>query len=171
MGVKSWVTDLIGGAGADIISSVGDTVDKFVTTDAEKRELDLKMQELQLKFKALEQDAEMRYLEDKNSARAMYQKDSSLQKTFAIIFLVGYLVMSGLMVWLVIGWLSQAGLDLPAWAVSLISAVFTAMSSKVNTIVDFLFGGSQGQAEEAKINRTFHQGARTAQGQQGTNDH
>ncbi len=162
--VKSWLGELIGNSGSQIIDSVTNGVDKFVTTDEDRREFELLKGELRLKVDTLAQKAELAYLQDRQSARAMYEKDSSLQKAFALVFLVGYLLMSGLMVWMVIGWLAASQTEVPPWAISLITAVFTAMSTKVNTIVDFLFGGSQGKNDdEREMARQFSQAAKEAQ--------
>jgi hypothetical protein len=147
----SWLSDLLGGSAAEIINSVTDGVDKFVTTDAEKQELELKKKEAELAFKRLELEVEQKLIEDRAGAREMYQKDSSLQKVFAIVFLVGYLAITGLMLYMVFTWVGEAKLEIPAWGVSLISSLFTAMSTKVNTIVDFLFGGSESKDNSERI--------------------
>lgn len=149
--MAGWLGKLIGNSAGEIVGKVGETVDRFVTTDQERAEAKLKLQELELEFKKLEMDAEQAYLEDRESAREMYMKDSSLQKLFAMTFLVGYLIITGVMMYLAMSWIGMTDApDVPMWAVSLISTVFGAMSSKVNTIVDFLFGGSQGERESHK---------------------
>lgn len=149
--VGSWLGQLLGNSAGDIVEKVGSTVDRFVTTKEEQLEADHLKRELELRFKQLEFEAEQSLLADRQSAREMYAHDSSLQKVFAIVFLAGYLAMSGLMVWLVLSWIPSAGvtLEMPEWAVVLITSVFTAMSTKVNTITDFLFGGSQGERDNS----------------------
>ena len=87
-----WLTDLLGGGASKIIDSVTDGVDKFVTSDVERQELALLKEKALLAMKRLEFDVEAAIIKDRQSARAMYQKDSSLQKIFAIVFLVGYVV-------------------------------------------------------------------------------
>lgn len=152
-----WLKNLIGNTAGEVIGTVGETVDRFVTTDQERAEAQLELQKLELKFRKLEMDAEQAYLEDRQSAREMYMHDSSLQKIFAMTFLVGYLAITGVMLYFVLTWLNLAvAPEIPAWGVSLISTVFGAMSSKVNTIVDFLFGGSQGERDSAqKMQESF----------------
>lgn len=146
-----WLGDLIHGGATGIIDSIGDTVDKFVTTDQEKKELEIAKQEMLLKFKQLEMDAENKYFEDRQSAREMYMKDSSLQKTFAIVFLVFYCLISMGMIAMIISMaFFDKIIDLPQWGIMLITSVFTGMSVKVNTIVDFLFGGSKGKDDSDK---------------------
>ena len=152
-----WLGDLIGGGASNIIDSVTDGVDKFITTDEEKKELALLKQEMTLKFRQLEMDAEMSYLKDRQSAREMYMKDSSLQKIFAIVFLVAYVMISGGMIAMIISMAFYDNqIDLPEWGVMLISSVFTGMSMKVNTITDFLFGGSKGKDDsDARTAQAF----------------
>lgn len=142
-----WLTDLLGGGASKIIDSVTDGVDKFITTDEEKQELELLKQKAKLEFKRLEMDMETKIIEDRQSAREMYSKDSSLQKVFALIFLGGYLALSIAMVVMIFGMFGVGEIlkNLEPFQASLISMVFTAMSVKVNTITDFLFGGSKGQ--------------------------
>lgn len=134
----SWLSDLIGGSAGEIIESVGNVADKFITTEEDREEWKVKEKELLLKFKRLEIQAEEALLSDKQSARDMYEKDSSLQKIFAIMFLGGYISLTGFILYVIFGELPP----MDDWQVALVSSVFTAMSTKVNTIVDFLFGGS-----------------------------
>ncbi len=158
MGIAEEIGKLIGSGVGSLVKDVGDTVDQFVTTGEDRAAWDLKQKELELSVKKLALEAETLLVTDRQSARQMYEHDSSLQKLFALIFLTGYLAITGVLIWLVIGWLGvQSSVDLPAWGVSLISMVFTGMSTKVNTIVDFLFGGSKqtdnSGAIAAEVNR------------------
>lgn len=135
----SWLSEIIGGSAGEIIESVGEVADKFITTDEDRVLWETKRSEMLLKFKQLEFEAEKSLLEDKQSARSMYEKDSSLQKSFAILFLIGYIALTVFIIYLVFGGsLATMG----NWETGIVSSVFTAMSTKVNTIVDFLFGGS-----------------------------
>jgi len=160
----SIIKDLFTGGIEGIVNSVGNTVDKFVTTDEEKKEAELALRKLDLEFQQLQMDLEEAYIKDRNSAREMYEKDGSLQKLFALIFLGGYLLVTAVMVWMVLSWVGVAeAVVLPEWGVVLITTAFTAMSTKVNTIVDFLFGGSQGERDTRQIQSRFNQAAREAQ--------
>jgi hypothetical protein len=158
----SIIKDLFSGGIEGIVNSVGNTVDKFVTTDEEKKEAELALRKLDLELQQMQMDLEEAYIKDRDSARQMYEKDSSLQKVFAIVFLAGYLAISAIMLWLVLSWIPGAEVDIemPQWAVVLITSVFTAMSTKVNTIVDFLFGGSQGERDSRQIQSRFESAAR-----------
>jgi hypothetical protein len=158
----SIIKDLFTGGIEGIVNSVGNTVDKFVTTDEEKKEAELALRKIDLEFQQLQMDLEEAYIKDRDSARRMYEHDSSLQKIFAIVFLAGYLAISAIMLWLVLSWIPGAEVDIemPQWAVVLITSVFTAMSTKVNTIVDFLFGGSQGERDARQVQSRFESAAR-----------
>lgn len=157
-----FLKDIFKGGAEGIIGSVGETVDRFVTTEEEKKEAELALRRVDLELQKLQMDLEQAYLEDRASARAMYEKDSGLQKAFAVVFLAGYLAISGIMLWLVLSWIPSAGvaMDMPQWAIVLITSVFTAMSTKVNTIVDFLYGGSQGERDQRQIQSRFEDAAR-----------
>jgi len=165
LGIGSWLKETIGNTASEVIESVGSTVDRFVTTDAERSEMQLEMQKLALRFKQLEMDAEEALLQDRASAREMYKHDSSLQKVYAIVFLVGYIGITAVMLWWLFGLINAepTALELPNWAAALISSIFTAMSTKVATITDFLFGGSQTDSDNRDVARQFEQAARQAE--------
>jgi hypothetical protein len=75
---------------------------------------------------------------DRKSARTMFSDDSLIQKVLAIIFTCAYFFLSYVMFrYFVIN-----TLELSDYEIGFISTVFGAMSSKVNTIIDFFFGGS-----------------------------
>ncbi len=157
MSVGKWIADAIGGSAGEIIGSVKDTVDEFHLSGEEKQVFDLKMREIDLKFKTLSMDMELSYSKDRQSAREMYMKDSSLQKVFAIVFLVSYVLISAGMIAMVISMaFYDQKIDLPEWGIMLISSVFTAMSSKVSSITDFLFGGSKSKDDsDARTAQAF----------------
>jgi len=120
----SILTKVFSGGAGDLIKSVGDVVGKFVTTDKDRDAM--KMQLLTLIDK------------DKQSARDMYSKDNSLQKTYALVFLVGYIVVSMTFIYFIF----VSPTELNTTQSTFLTMIFTAMSMKVNTITDFLFGGS-----------------------------
>lgn len=161
MSLGNWLSKTIGNTATEVIDSVGETVDRFVQTKEDKAEMQLKMQELALKFKRLEMDAEEALMKDRASAREMYKHDSSLQKVYAIVFLTGYIGITGVMLWWLFGLINAepTALELPNWAAALISSIFTAMSTKVATITDFLFGGSQTDSDNRDVGRQFEQAA------------
>lgn len=144
MSVPAWMSQLFSGGFKDIISTVGDTAKKFITTEADRQAFELALQEAELSRRKLEMEGEQKYFEDRSSARDMYKHDSKLQKIYAMTFLVGYIALTSIMVYLVVAWIGAKKIDIPDWAVALISTIYGAMSSKVNTITDFLFGSSQG---------------------------
>jgi hypothetical protein len=146
--IPDWIGKLIGGGASGIIESVGGTAKKFITTEADRQAFDLALKAAELDARRLVMEAEGKYFADRASARDMYKHDSSLQKIFAITFLVGYISLTSLMLYLVVGWIGAKAVEIPDWAVALISTIYGAMSSKVNTITDFLFGSSQGSREK-----------------------
>ena len=76
-------------------------------------------------------------LEDRKSARKMYIDDSLIQKIFAIIFLLGY----GGLSWFMLDILMNNS-EMPQLAETMITMIWTGTSAKLNTIIDFFFGGS-----------------------------
>ena len=77
-------------------------------------------------------------MEDKSRARRMYALDSNLQKVFAIFFLFAWV---GLTI-LILNYFVFEVLDLKDWQIAFVSTIYGSISTKLGTIVDFLFGGS-----------------------------
>ena len=152
-----FLRNLIGTAAGEVIESVGNTVDRFITTDEERLEARLAMRELELRFKQIEMDAEQALLQDRQSARAMYRHDSSLQKVYGVLFLAGYLVLTGALLWWIFARIvgNPSAVDLPNWATALLGSIWTGMSTKVNTITDFLFGGSKNDTDSRDVALQF----------------
>jgi hypothetical protein len=153
MGVPAWIGTILGKGTGDIITSIGDTAKKFITTEQDRQTFELALQKAALDSKRLEMEAEQKYFEDRSSARDMYKHDSSLQKIFAMTFLVGYIVLTVVMLYLLVGWIGERAVNIPDWAVALISSIYGALSTKVGTITDFLFGSSQGSREKDEVVR------------------
>ena len=128
------ITGDVGGA-IDVVSSA---LKKKAQNDAQAAEM---LQELEAKKIDFALDSFKAEAEDRKDARSLYQKDSMIQKVFAVTFLIGYLLITGVLLY----GLYKVGVqkvEFENYIVGLVSAVFTAMSNKVATIVDFLFGGS-----------------------------
>jgi len=77
-------------------------------------------------------------VEDRKSARLLYSSDSTIQKVLATVFTVAYFALSFVM----FKYFVEEDIDLGEFEISFISTIFGAMSAKVNTVVDFFFGGS-----------------------------
>ena len=85
-----------------------------------------------------EKEAFAKEVEDRKSARDMYKDDALIQKVLATLFTVAYFGISFVMFQHFVGGL----IDMGEFEISFISTIFGAMSAKVNTIIDFFFGGS-----------------------------
>ena len=85
-----------------------------------------------------EREAFAKEVEDRKSARDMYKDDAIIQKVLATLFTVAYFGISFVM----FNHFVLGDINLGEFEISFISTIFGAMSAKVNTIVDFFFGGS-----------------------------
>ncbi len=137
MGVK----DVVEGGVKGILGSFGNIVSKFKADPTKVAELEVDLKQLDVEGQRLGVEVDKALAQDRESARRMYDKDSSLQKIFALMFLGGYLTVSGFLIYAI--FFSDKFKGMENWEVALVSTVFTAMSTKVNTICDFLFGGSK----------------------------
>lgn len=86
-------------------------------------------------------------VDDRKSARQLYEKDSLAQKVLAGLFVVAYFGVT----WVLLDHFFSTTDKLADYELSLVSTLFGAMSAKVNTIIDFYFGGSmQNKAKDEK---------------------
>ena len=130
--IKGLIKSLIGNA-----SSI---LDEVITTDEERAAAKQKLEEL---LKTHEKEMFELEVEDRKSARTMYSDDASIQKVLATVFTVAYFALSFIM----FRYFVTGDLNLGEFEISFISTIFGAMSAKVNTVVDFFFGGSHGKKE------------------------
>ena len=84
---------------------------------------------------------------DRDSARNMYSKDSWLQKTFAIFFLIAWVGLTVLM----LNYFIFQNIHLEDWQIAFISSINGGISTKLSTIIDFLFGGAISGVNDVKL--------------------
>ena len=125
--IKSIIQSLVGQAST--------IIDEVVTTDEERIQL---KQQFEKVVKNHEKEMFALEVEDRESARAVYKDDAIIQKLLAVIFTIAYFFLSYTM----FKYFVLNTLELSDYEIGFISTVFGAMSSKVNTIIDFFFGGS-----------------------------
>jgi|TARA_R100000030_G_scaffold100961_1_gene95491 hypothetical protein len=136
-------TKIFTGSADKIINSVGNVLDEVITTQEEKDAAKLAIQKVLLEA---EKDAFAKEVEDRKSARDMYKDDAMIQKILATLFTVAYFGITFVM----FSYFVTKSIDLGEFEISFISTIFGAMSSKVNTIIDFFFGGSSKKSEPVK---------------------
>ena len=121
-----------------LVGQASTIIDEVVTTDEERKQL-------KNQFKKVVQDHEKKMfeleVEDRKSARVMFMDDSLIQKVLAIIFTCAYFFLSYTM----FKFFVLNTIELSDYEIGFVSSIFGAMSSKVNTIIDFFFGGSSKQ--------------------------
>ena len=134
------IGNLVGSLFSKVVDNAEGILDKVITTDKERDEAKLALKSLLLEA---EKEAFAKEVEDRKSARDMYKDDAIIQKILAALFTVAYFGLSFMMFrFFVIG-----DLNLGEFEISFISTIFGAMSAKVNTVVDFFFGGSSKKNE------------------------
>ena len=136
-------TKIFTGSADKIINSVGNVLDEVITTQEEKDAAKLAIQKVLLEA---EKDAFAKEVADRKSARDMYKDDAMIQKVLATLFTVAYFGITFVM----FSYFVTKSIDLGEFEISFISTIFGAMSSKVNTIIDFFFGGSSKKSEPVK---------------------
>ena len=84
---------------------------------------------------------------DRSSAREMYQNDSWLQKAFAIFFLLAWCALTFVM----LNYFIFDTIQLNDWQIAFVSSINGGISTKLSTIIDFLFGGAISGVNEVKL--------------------
>ena len=85
----SWLTNIIGGSAGTFVKDVGDTVKQFVTTDKDRLDLSVKLQEMQNEFiVSLDNNSMMYEAELTKRLQADMQSDSWLSKNIRPMTLV-----------------------------------------------------------------------------------
>ena len=135
------INNLVGGLFGKIVDNAEGILDKVITTDKERDEAKLALKKLLLDA---EREAFAKEVEDRKSAREMYKDDAIIQKILATLFTVAYFGLTYTM----FKYFVLNSLELSDYEIGFISTVFGAMSAKVNTIIDFFFGGSSNKNEQ-----------------------
>ena len=131
----------IGGLFGKVVDNAEGILDQIITTDKERDEAKHALKRLLLDA---EKHAFAKEVEDRKSARDMYKDDALIQKILATLFTAAYFGLSFMMFRVFV----MGDLDLGEFEISFISTIFGAMSAKVNTVVDFFFGGSSKKNEQ-----------------------
>ena len=131
----------IGGLFGKVVENAEGILDKVITTDKERDEAKLALRKLLLDA---ETEAFKKEVEDRKSARDMYKDDAIIQKILATLFTVAYFGLSFMMFKVFV----MKDINLGEFEISFITTIFGAMSAKVNTVVDFFFGGSSSKNEK-----------------------
>ena len=135
------IGNIIGGLFSKVVDNAEGILDKVITTDKERDEAKLALKRLLLEA---EKEAFAKEVEDRKSARDMYKDDAVIQKILASLFTIAYFGLSFMMFrFFILG-----DINLGEFEISFISTIFGAMSAKVNTVVDFFFGGSSKKNQE-----------------------
>ncbi len=140
----SWLSDMVGGSAGQIIESVGEVADKFITTDKEREELEISKSRLKLE----EFQAEVA---DRGSARERETRinespDASwLSKNISSLLAIGCLVLTFFMFYKVFGMkTNDENKDIVVYILGVLSAISTQ-------IISYYFGSSMGSKNKSDI--------------------
>ena len=136
------INNFLGGLFGKVVENAEGILDAVITTDKEREEAKLALKKLMLEA---EKAAFSKEVEDRKSARDMYKDDAIIQKVLATLFTIAYFGITFIM----FNYFVTKSIDLGEFEISFISTIFGAMSAKVNTIIDFFFGGSSKTNEQA----------------------
>ena len=129
------VNNILGGLFGKVVENAEGILDKVITTDKERDAAKLALKQIMLDA---EREAFAKEVEDRKSARDLYKDDAIIQTVLATLFTIAYFGITFVM----FNYFVTKSIDLGEFEISFISTIFGAMSAKVNTIIDFFFGGS-----------------------------
>ena len=135
------INKVLGGLFGKVVENAEGILDKVITTDKEREQAKFELKRIMLEA---EREAFAKEVEDRKSARDMYKDDAIIQKVLASLFTIAYFGLTYVM----FKYFVMSTIDLSDYEIGFISTVFGAMSAKVNTIVDFFFGGSSKKNQE-----------------------
>jgi|TARA_R100000951_G_scaffold115258_2_gene122756 hypothetical protein len=135
------LNNILGGILGKVVDNAEGILDKVITTDKERDEAKLQLRKVLLDA---EKEAFNKEVEDRKDARDLYKDDAIIQKILATLFTVAYFGISFVMFQHFVNGI----IDLGEFEISFISTIFGAMSAKVNTIIDFFFGGSSSKEKK-----------------------
>lgn len=143
----TFLKNILSGSASTLVDAAFKGLDSVTTSKEELEKIKLEnIQEINRHLESIYASANTELeniLRDKQSARDMYKANSSLQKIYAITFLLAYVALSIILIMVSINRVS-----IPDYAIALISTIFGGMSTKVGTITDFLFGSSLGSKQK-----------------------
>ena len=137
------INNLLGGILGKVVDNAEGILDKVITTDKEREEAKFAIKKLLLEA---EREAFAKEVEDRKDARRMYKDAAIIQKILATLFTVAYFGLTYTM----FKYFVLNELELSDYEIGFISTTFGAMSAKVNTIIDFFFGGSSQKQQKNK---------------------
>tara|TARA_R110000851_G_scaffold316051_1_gene478925 strand:- start:678 stop:1082 length:405 start_codon:yes stop_codon:yes gene_type:complete len=129
------MNNFLGGIFGKVVENAEGILDEIITTKEEKETIKLELKKILLEA---EREAFAKEVEDRKDARSLYKDDALIQKILASLFTMGYFALSYTM----FKYFVLHDVVLSEYEIGFISTIFGAMSAKVNTIVDFFFGGS-----------------------------
>jgi len=135
------INNLLGGILGKVVDNAEGILDKVITTDKEREEAKFAIKKLLLEA---EREAFAKEVEDRKDARSMYKDDAIIQKVLATLFTMAYFGLTYVM----FKYFVLNTIELSDYEIGFISTTFGAMSAKVNTIIDFFFGGSSQKQEK-----------------------
>lgn len=94
-------------------------------------------EEFLIREKEFEKEVFALEVEDRKSARDLFKSDSLIQKIFAVMFLFGYMFLTVYLLQIIVG-----NIEISELGRTMITMIWTGTSTKLNTIIDFLYGGS-----------------------------
>lgn len=135
------INNLLEGILGKVVDNAEGILDKVITTDKEREEAKFAIKKLLLEA---EREAFAKEVEDRKDARSMYKDDAVVQKVLATLFTMAYFGLTYVM----FKYFVLNTIELSDYEIGFISTTFGAMSAKVNTIIDFFFGGSSQKQEK-----------------------
>lgn len=158
----NFFTDLVGGGTASLVTAVGDAIDKNVTSDEEKKQLDNELaksdMQYQVQMATLGLQEKEAYLADSASARDNQSRvqesehASWIAKNVQPMLAVGIIGLTFFMYWYIVfsGDPKDSVLAQRPEMKDIIIYILGALTTIVTQVVSYFFGSSTGSADKSK---------------------
>lgn len=164
-----FLTNLLSGGAGDLVSAVGNVVDKVTTTKEEKLQLELETQKAEMQYQTdmakLSNEERQMYLQDTQSARQMAvsvqtSKDAPwLARNISPILAMGTTILTFALFYIILFDKDK----IQPGAKEVILYILGVLSAIVTQIFSFYFGSSQGSSDKNKMLQDIHQRIEGAQ--------
>jgi len=115
----------------------------------EVEKVERKLTQIDIENAKIELEEQKLMLQNLEGAREMNMKDDEVQKKFSMSFLFSFMGVIVVVISMVC-YASYFKIKVESQYIVLITSILTMIGSKLNTIIDFYFGGSEGQKNTEK---------------------
>jgi hypothetical protein len=149
----SFISDLFSGGASGLVETVGNALDKVITTKEEKLQAELELKKAEYSYsienKKLDNEADAAILNDKQNARSIYEKSKDISDRIATRIMNWNLPFLLVLVAINIACVKHFDSVLLAIISNILGQVIQMLINERLTVINFFFGSSLGSREKS----------------------